>query len=168
MPNRVYYLDWSLLWSPGLGCSYPSAKALPSLLCTVSSTGLLRQSKTFWIHIICSCEDELRERIFHADVFGTLQVSIIVLHLTWKQANQVGQLSFVIHSGRKQEKGRFMSLLFHPFPTAFTPLPHCCGSDHSKIQIGTCHLLLWYPSISSFLTQSKGLTCKIFCDLTFI
>lgn len=86
MLNWVQHLDRSLLWSPWLGRSSPSAKALPPLLCAVLSIDLLRQSETFWIHIVCSCENRLRESIFYDDILGTPQVSITVLQLSFLYA----------------------------------------------------------------------------------
>lgn len=82
----VLHLGLSLLWSHRLGGSCPSAKVLPSLLCTVSSIGLLRQSETFWIHTVCSSWGPTKREYFMPTYSEHLMLccSLFYFLFTWK------------------------------------------------------------------------------------
>lgn len=93
--------------------SYPSAKALSSLFCIVSNIGLLRQSETFWIHIIRSFWGPTETGYFVLTYSEHLKFPLLFYFpFTWKQAKQVGK-QFSIHLGG-QEQGKLVGLFLQP------------------------------------------------------
>lgn len=115
------------------------------LLCPVLGIGLLRQSETFWTHIICSCEHQLREAYLMDYTYTSSKYHCFISSLHGSE--QIMLANWVFPTPRKEARKRKINGSFLPTPSygVNSSLLRCCEVIMLKYQLGHVTCLLKPP-----------------------